>query len=316
MSGAESNLDAQSVSTAIARALARHELKTDPDESNSDKGDDNKGNSSASVGSAGNESDSTVSATPDDSGVGHETTMLTNKVTSTQDVPTSDARGANGDSSQGAMPTGTQGEEDTLSDTIDADKLEKAASARLKSLDLRMVQVKYHGCHTVAGEPSDDCHHELKELEIKRKAAASSGRFLREVAPSHPAWLGRAVAHKDGAAPHSSTPEAPSLNDPVPGAEAATGQGGAEAATGQGGRETKLHPSFWGFKTENETRVEDLVRLSRSFNIDITSQVSDDAVRLAPLPSTYSQSQVEFPRTSTPPSHPSYRFEQATRGVQ
>ncbi|CAN0366201.1 unnamed protein product, partial [Ectocarpus sp. 12 AP-2014] len=123
--------------------------------------------------------------------------------------------------------------------------VDAAAAARLQTQDLHLLPLSYHGCRTRAGAPSDACVPERERRKVAEDAAAASGRFLRgrQPQPSHPAWAGR--------------------RDPT-----MKGDGGAD-----GGEEEGVHPSFWGYRTERRPGAADLVRLSRSFNLDLTSQV-------------------------------------------
>lgn len=127
--------------------------------------------------------------------------------------------------------------------------IESAAALRLKSLDLDLLPLSYHGCRTKVGQPSDTCIQERADRRAIEEAAAAAGRYARPHSPSHPAWVGR-------------------------NANKATTSGGADGGAGAGaGAEEVLHPTFWGFKTDREPGAADLVRLSRSFNLDLTSQV-------------------------------------------
>ncbi|CAN0370420.1 unnamed protein product, partial [Ectocarpus fasciculatus] len=143
-----------------------------------------------------------------------------------------------------------QGDEEEKEPTAEEAAAEKAAvdvaaTARLQTLDLHLLPLSYHGCRTRAGAPSDACVPERERRKAAEEAAAASGRFLggRQPQPSHPAWAGR--------------------RDPI-----MRGDGGAD-----GGEEEGVHPSFWGYRTERRPGAADLVRLSRSFNLDLTSQV-------------------------------------------
>lgn len=129
--------------------------------------------------------------------------------------------------------------------------VEETATARLKTLDLDLLPLRYHGCCTRAGKPSDACVRERAAQKAAEDAAEAAGRFTRQRPPSHPAWLGRGVATKESQ------------------------EVGGEEVGVQGTEET-MHPSFWGFRTERGPGVADLVRLSRSFNLDLTSQVRFD----------------------------------------
>lgn len=126
--------------------------------------------------------------------------------------------------------------------------IEKAAASRFKSMNLHFLPLDYHGCSTKATTPSDTCVLERAEQKAAEEAAAAAGRFRRQPEPSHPAWLGRTASKKK--------------------AEGA-GNGGVG-----GGEEAFTHPSFWGFRTDRAPGAADLVRLSRSFNLDLTSQVN------------------------------------------
>eukprot|EP00904_Undaria_pinnatifida_P006085 jgi/Undpi1/2606/HiC_scaffold_13.g05985.m1 len=187
-----------------------------------------------------------------------------------------------------------------------------AAATRLLSLDLHLLPLAYHGCRTRAGPPSNACVRERADWKAAGDAAAASGRFGRPLPPSHPAWAGRREPSKDyerlcsaaaPAAPAAAAAAAGSSGGGVasPAAAAATGaaaagrQGegdggkakagmgvgngvGGGAGAGDGGAEgcwdeSVQHPSFWGYRTKQRPCVADLVRLSRSFNLDLTSQV-------------------------------------------
>ncbi|CAM9267647.1 unnamed protein product, partial [Ectocarpus sp. 13 AM-2016] len=138
-------------------------------------------------------------------------------------------------------------EEEPTAEETAAEKtaVDAAAAARLQALDLHLLPLSYHGCRTRAGAPSDACVPERERRKVAEDAAAASGRFLggRQPQPSHPAWAGR--------------------RDPT-----IKRDGGAD-----GGEVEGVHPSFWGYRTERRPGAADLVRLSRSFNLDLTSQV-------------------------------------------
>eukprot|EP00903_Cladosiphon_okamuranus_P013595 g12662.t1 len=125
-----------------------------------------------------------------------------------------------------------------------------AAEARLRSQDLHLLPLSYHGCRTRAGPPSDACISERRRRKAAEESAAAAGRFLggKQPRPSHPTWEGRPQPSKE---------------------EGGTGDGGGPGE----GEEEAVHPSFWGYRTERRPNAADLVRLSRSFNLDLTSQV-------------------------------------------
>lgn len=167
-----------------------------------------------------------------------------------------------------------QGDNDNQSTTIDmeprgsedaqpdAKAVEEAASVRLQSLSLSLLPLRHVGSQTMAAKPSDTCQRERAEHEAAQEAAAAAGRFYREPGPSHPAWLGRPAAIKDN---NTRVHSAGISSDP--------GVDGSQGAEGDTGKEGLLHPSFWGFRTAPEPCAADLVRMSRSFNLDLTSQV-------------------------------------------
>lgn len=130
----------------------------------------------------------------------------------------------------------------------DEKAIHAAAATRLASMAAHLLPLAYHGCRTHAGAPSDDCARERHAQKYADDAAAASGRFRRAPRPSHPAWIGRRAPVKDGGVP----------------------EGGG---TREGDVVDQVHPSFWGYRAERRPSVADLVRLSRSFNLDLSSQV-------------------------------------------
>ncbi|CAM9323865.1 unnamed protein product [Scytosiphon promiscuus] len=165
-----------------------------------------------------------------------------------------------------------EGKEPTAEEKAAEKAAEDAAAAeRLRSLDLTLLPLAYHGCATRAGAPSDACVSERRRRKAAEDAAAATGRFLgkRQPQPSHPAWAGRREPTKA---------EGEERGERSRGVEAgAGGEGGAAAAAATagegGGAEERVHPSFLGYRTERRPCAADLVRLSRSFNLDLTSKV-------------------------------------------
>lgn len=114
-------------------------------------------------------------------------------------------------------------------------------------LQLRLLPLSHHGCRTRAGAPSDSCVQE----RLREKAAEGNPGYhsRRRVVPSHPAWFGRRTPMKT------------------------LGRVGGVDERAGGEEETELHPAFWGYRTKRRPDSAELVRLSRSFNLDLTSQV-------------------------------------------
>lgn len=164
------------------------------------------------------------------------------------------AHGDDGDHDHDRIKTGQQEEEEERREEKEEMKKEeednaivdKNAAERLESLELELLPLSHHGCRTRAGTPSDSCTQERLLQKAAEVAAAASGRFERQPRPSHPAWIGARAPCKEAAV------------------------GGRDE---EEGKEEVLHPAFWGYRTERRPNAADLVRLSRSFNLDLTSQV-------------------------------------------
>lgn len=152
-------------------------------------------------------------------------------------------------------PPPSEGDKEEVEDSESGETGKSADETRLQShevelqhrLQLRLLPLSHHGCRTRAGAPSDACVEE--RLREKAEEGNSGYYSRRRVAPSHPAWFGRRTPMK------------------APG-----GVGGVGKKAG-GEEETELHPAFWGYRTGRRPDSVELVRLSRSFNLDLTSQV-------------------------------------------
>ena len=136
-------------------------------------------------------------------------------------------------------------------DSLDVDQIvEEDAVKRLRSFELRLLPLSHHGCQTRAGAPSDACIQERLQQKSSEDAAAAaaaaSGRPVRPTAPSHPAWIGRRQPRK-------------------------ASEGGN--VDGRRREVESLHPAFWSYRAGRRPDPAELVRLSRSFNLDLTSQV-------------------------------------------
>lgn len=144
-------------------------------------------------------------------------------------------------------PPSAEGEKN---EDYDNGRTEKSAKeTRLQvELQLRLLPLSHHGCRTRAGAPSDAC---VQERLREKAEEGNPGYYSRRrvVVPSHPTWFGRRTPMK--------TP----------------GRVGGVGERAGGEEETELHPAFWGYRTERRPDSAELVRLSRSFNLDLTSQV-------------------------------------------
>lgn len=268
--GACPSYDPETVGLAIARGHARNELKKEREAAE-------KASSSSSSGNGGHDAKKPPTAQETNSnGVNtgssevaqsHDTSVIpppsaadTDKKTTTEsgqdpsspettETTTAPPARAAGEQEEKEEEEKSRKEEEQQKKNDDDLLVEKAAASRLKSLDLHLLPLDYHGCCTKAGTPSDTCVKERAEQKAAEEAAAAAGRFRRRLSPSHPAWIGRTASKEKKAE--------------------GRGGGGMEG----GGQEAFTHPSFWGFKTDRAPGAADLVRLSRSFNLDLTSQV-------------------------------------------
>ncbi|CAM9691821.1 unnamed protein product, partial [Ectocarpus fasciculatus] len=235
-------VDSADAWTAIARAHARNELKKEREikattEEKSGEGNSSEPGAESTADEGGNKGQQ--------QGSQDAVTAATAAAATAAAASASEQNSTN--TNQQEQQQGDEEEKEPTAEEAAAEKaaVDAAATARLQTLDLHLLPLSYHGCRTRAGAPSDACVPERERRKAAEEAAAASGRFLggRQPQPSHPAWAGR--------------------RDPI-----MRGDGGAD-----GGEEEGVHPSFWGYRTERRPGAADLVRLSRSFNLDLTSQV-------------------------------------------
>lgn len=270
-STASSVCDPETVGLAIARGHARNDLKKEREAEEKERkaadkadgsGDEEEGDG-ASVKPTGQETgnsdarDESSKETPNSGEGKHPREVDQEKPGGEEQGDPSTTNPTSTEQLEGA--TATQQKEQQERDRkmkedeekkADDELVGKNAALRAKSLDLHFVPLSYHGCRTKAGTPSNTCAQERIQQEAAEEAAAAAGRFGRQPRPSHPAWLSRNNVNKENA----------------------TGTGGG-SAFGEG-QEAFLHPSFWGYRTDRALCAADLVRMSRSFNLDLTSQVN------------------------------------------
>lgn len=254
--------DSATAGTTIARAHVRNELKKERDVAAAAEKAKSVGGDSSSGGPADGDGEDKVTEEEE-----AETEQGGSNVTAPANGAASDTPASSGQGPTGTNPPEQQnqqpppqrteedqekGDEEPTAEEKAAQKAteDAAAAVRLRSLDLALLPLSYHGCGTRAGAPSDACVAERRRREAAEEAAAAAGRFLggRQPQPSHPAWAGRREPSK---------------------VEGREGVG----AGGVAGEEEGLHPAFWGYRAERRPCAADLVRLSRSFNLDLTSKV-------------------------------------------